>query len=482
MTAQWTTASTRDSSGRRRGGIVLIVVGSVLALIACGLLVGGGALMFVDRTQRDSAGYLQSPSTRLATGSFAVAATDLNVLVPTPGWHVAEDALGKVRISASSSAASGLFLGIAANNDVRNYLTGVGYSSLTGFAGTASTATFQEHSGGAPGDPAAQTFWAARAAGTGTQSLSWQVQPGQWAIVLMNADTSRGVTADVSAGATAPFLFALALGLMIGGALLAIAVVLLLVVGARMLSRRPGAGMPVAAPPVAPGGFAPPPVAGVATSLQAVRLEGRMESTSRWLWLVKWFLLIPHVVVLAFLFLAAFVLTLFAFCAILFTGRYPRSIFDLNVGVLRWSWRVGFYGYSALGTDRYPPFSLSPSADQPATFDVRYPEHLSRPLVLVKWLLAIPHYVVIGVLAGAALYGTRNGYSWVGVAPFSGLIGLLVFIGAVVLLFSDRYPRGIFDLAVGLDRWVYRVLAYTMLMTDAYPPFRLDMGEQEPHG
>ncbi|MBB5788787.1 DUF4389 domain-containing protein [Jiangella mangrovi] len=213
-----------------------------------------------------------------------------------------------------------------------------------------------------------------------------------------------------------------------------------------------------------------------------VRLAGRLDSgMSRWLWLVKWFLAIPHYVVLAFLWMAFAVVSVTAFVAILVTGRYPPRLFDFNVGVLRWSWRVAYYSYGALGTARYPPFTLADVPDYPARLDVAYPGQLSRGLVLVKWwLLAIPHYLVIGLFLGGATYVGSQAGNWVVGSPVTGLIGLLVVVAAVVLAVTGRYPRGIFDLVLGLNRWVYRVVAYAALMTDEYPPFRLDMGEREP--
>src|SRR3954449_4865609 len=193
------------------------------------------------------------------------------------------------------------------------------------------------------------------------------------------------------------------------------------------------------------------------TSPYPLRLTGELSPPlSRGLWLVKWLLAIPHFIVLFFLWIAFAVVSVVAFFAILFTGRYPRGLFDFNVGVRRWSWRVGFYGYSALGTDRYPPFTLDDVPDYPARLDVDYPQSLSRGLVLVKWwLLAIPHYIVVGVFAGGAWAGwTGIDDGWFHVMN-GGLIGVLVFFAALVLLFTRRYPKGIFDFVLGMDRWVY---------------------------
>ncbi len=202
-----------------------------------------------------------------------------------------------------------------------------------------------------------------------------------------------------------------------------------------------------------------------------VVVEGELaERLSRWLWLVKWLLALPHFLILLFLWIAFLLLTVVAFFAILFTERYPRSIFDFNVGVLRWTWRVSFYSYSALATDRYPPFTLGPVPDYPATLDVAYSERLSRGLVLVKWwLLAIPHYIVVSIFGAGWWWGSSWGDPGWGDGRWEGrgwsswgpdLIGVLVLFAALVLLFANRYPRGIFDFVMGLNRWSYRVVAY----------------------
>ncbi|MBN2553819.1 MAG: DUF4389 domain-containing protein [Spirochaetales bacterium] len=199
-----------------------------------------------------------------------------------------------------------------------------------------------------------------------------------------------------------------------------------------------------------------------------VQLKGELtEPPSRALWLVKWLLIIPHVIVLCFLFIAFAVLTIIAFFAILFSGRYPRGMFDFNVGVLRWGWRVAFYAYSALGTDNYPPFTLK-SVDYPADLQIEYPEKLKNWMVLVKWFLAIPHYAILAALTGWGYSAANHGET-----PFLGLLWVLVIIVAVLLLFTGRYHKDIFKLVMGINRWSYRVIAYVGLMTDEYPHFRL---------
>jgi len=224
-----------------------------------------------------------------------------------------------------------------------------------------------------------------------------------------------------------------------------------------------------------------------------VRVDASLDAPlSRWLWLVKWILVIPHYIVLAFLWLAFVVLSAVAMVAIVVTGRYPRAIFEFNVGVLRWTWRVQYFAIGAFGTDRYPPFTLADDPTYPAHLEVEYPQRLSRGLALVKWwLLAIPQYIIIGVFTGAGggswwgwrvsyhhgvLYTTENYGSWGSI----GLIGLLAVIAAVILLFTGRYPQQLYDIVLGLNRWVLRVAGYAGLMTDKYPPFRLDMGGPDP--
>lgn len=202
-----------------------------------------------------------------------------------------------------------------------------------------------------------------------------------------------------------------------------------------------------------------------------VRLEGDLdEPLSRWMWLVKWILALPHLIVLAFLWIAFTFVTLAALVVRLFTGRYPRGMFDFAVGVLRWTWRVNYYAFGALATDRYPPFTLADVPDYPARLAVDYPDGPGRrglPL-LGWWIAGLPHYLVAGILAGG-----------VGLHAMS-VIGVLVIVAMALVVVRGVYHRGIFDLVMGFNRWAVRAAVYGALMTDEYPPFRLDVGAREP--
>jgi hypothetical protein len=443
------------------GRIVLTVVGALLILMSFGLGAVGGILTWAHATQRDSEGFFTSRNHRLESLTYAITSEDIDLGV-RPGRGDRRFDLGDlatVRLRVESQTGTPVFVGIGPSRDVDAYLANVAHAEIDDVHFGPFRVDYDVRPGTAsPARPDAQTFWAASARGAGVQRLEWELESGHWSVVVMNADASRGVAVDANAGVKADWVLPLGIGLLGGFVLFALIGTVLLVVGVAGLGRR-------VAEPALPG--APP-----------VQLTGRFDAQlSRWLWLVKWILLIPHFIVLAVLWVAFAVVTFLAFFAILFTGRYPRSLFDFNAGVLRWTWRVAFYSFAAFGTDAYPPFTLGSAPDYPARLDIAYPERLSRGLVLVKWwLLAIPQYVVLGIFGGGVWLASRND-TWAAGSP--GLISWLVLVAVVVLLFVGRYPRGIANLVVGLNRWVYRVVVYAALMTDKYPPFRLDQGEEE---
>ena len=464
---------------RGRGSTALLVLGAVAALLGLAALGGGGGLLVLQAVGEDADGFLTSGEADLATGTRALVSEDLDMWAGT-GPSEWTPRLGDValRVEATPTGDGEVFLGVGPSDEVDAYLDGVDHAVLTRV--TATDTTMRQ----VPGDrvPAApatmEGLWDATATGAGTQTLTWDAHQGSWTLVLMNADAAAGISVVASGGARVPYLTPIGVGLLVVGGLLLAAAVAMLVAGAAT-----SGGTPRHVPPASdePEGHAvaPRPVGPYPAALTAT-LD---PSLSRWQWLVKWFLAIPHVVVLAFLWPAFLVLTVVAGIAILFTGRYPRSIFDLNVGIMRWTWRVTYYAFTVAGTDAYPPFTLQRTA-YAADFDVAYPEQgLSRLLVLVKsWLLALPHWLVISILTGGVVSWTADvggPDGWKAVAG-GGLVGVLTLVAVVMLLFSGRYPHGLYDLTMGLQRWVYRVIAYVALMTDEYPPFRLDTGGSEP--
>lgn len=183
-------------------------------------------------------------------------------------------------------------------------------------------------------------------------------------------------------------------------------------------------------------------------------LDAPLE-VARWRPLVHWILVIPHFVVLYILQLVLEVLVIVSWFAILFTASIPRGIFDFMATILRYQWRV--YSYMAFMREPYPPFDFSSSnvdpGTDPARLSIEYPERLSRGLIFVKWLLAIPHFI--------ALFFVGIGAFFVGIAGF------------FAVLFTGRWPEGMRTFVIGTMRWSVRVTAYIYLMTDVYPPFSL---------
>jgi hypothetical protein len=196
-----------------------------------------------------------------------------------------------------------------------------------------------------------------------------------------------------------------------------------------------------------------------------VRVRSAIDAPSRRLWLVKWCVLaVPHYPVLIGLYLLYPLVTIAAGIAILFTGRYPRPLFDFNVGVLRWSWRLMNYRFPMNSTDKYPPFTLASVPDYPADLEVDYPERLAnRAVLLQRWLLGLPQIILCWSLE-----------------PF---LQTLCVVNAVWLGCIGTINQGMFDLLMGIVRWRYRVAVYVSLMRDEYPPFRMDLGNvQVGHG
>jgi hypothetical protein len=470
------------------GHVVMVVLGALL--VGFGLAVTGAvAPLEAALFQQRNGGFVTSPNERYQVDTYAITSQQLDVVldggIPAAGRG---GAVATVMLRAvSGNPERSVFIGIGPQADVASYLADVDHSELARLSFNPFQATYQDRQGSQrPGLPSAQDFWAVSAQGPGAQEIQSDLRNGNWAVVIMNADASRPVAVDLQAGVRSRFLAPVTWGTLVAGLVLLAAGIPLVVAGAAGLGRSvagaavvvPGSAAPSPEPPIGP--LAP---FGRTSPAYPARLAGDLDpQLSRWKWLVKWFLAIPHWVVLSFLGVAFVVTTVIAGFAVLFTGRYPHSLFHFNVGVLRWGWRVTFYA-SAFGTDRYPPFTLA-RTDYPADFDVDYPVRLSRGLVLVKsWLLALPHLLIIGLItANLSLWWT----SWQDGASFQNpsgisLVGLLTLVAGVTLLITRIYPQSLFDLIMGIYRWCYRVLTYVALMRDEYPPFRLDQGPGDPH-
>jgi hypothetical protein len=165
---------------------------------------------------------------------------------------------------------------------------------------------------------------------------------------------------------------------------------------------------------------------------------------------VKWLLAIPHYILLFILYFAAWFVLIWAALVVLFTRRYPPAAFYFLVGVILWHTRVA--AYVLLMTDKYPPFKLEADPTSPVHMEIDFPEDgVDRWRPFFAWLIAIPFLFVAGILADIA--------------------GIIAFFALFAILFTTRYPRGMFEIVEVSQRWTVRGWSYASFMVTRYPPF-----------
>ncbi|MER6973378.1 hypothetical protein ABT304_20110 [Nocardioides sp. NPDC000445] len=223
------------------GRIIAVVVGSVLLLISLGLIAGGGALA-VGSAQRDDDGYLMTDETTISAPGHAITSETITIETDA-GVDMPGRLIGKTKLAVTSAEEGPLFIGLAPSAEVDAFLAGVGHSTIDGFEGR--HPTYDVVDGGAPATlPADAGFWTASTSGTGTRSLTWEVESGDWTLVVMNADGHAPVTAEAAVGATLPALgTTIGVLLVSGGVLLLVALALL--IGGLVSASRVGRRAPV---------------------------------------------------------------------------------------------------------------------------------------------------------------------------------------------------------------------------------------------
>jgi hypothetical protein len=275
----------------KAGRIVAVIVGVLVLLPAIGLFVGGAALTVAYVVEREDDGYFDATLDRLnsATAAITTGEVDLRADPGPPDWLL-EFVDVSVRLQATGVGEGSLdvFIGIGSEADVDGYLAGVARDEIVD-VDSDKDVRYRTFSGtGSPSPPTAQGFWVASASGTGTQDLIWDVEEGEWVAVLMNADGSSGIVADVTVGVRSGALLPISIAMLIIGAVLLAIAVVVIVLAAR------GHAAETAPPTEVPAVEAELPA-----SAEPVRLEAEIDAPlSQWLWLVKWLLAIPHFIVL----------------------------------------------------------------------------------------------------------------------------------------------------------------------------------------
>ncbi len=430
--------------------IALLIFGIIFLLVAVGLLLAGGTLVWVDKALKDSDGFITTDTIELERGSYAIVTHPADIDIEERWlWDRGDLAIVKVEAS-NDSPSKQIFIGMAEKSDVQDYLNDVEYDEITEFRIHPYSVDYQNHPGGSvPADPASQAFWRVLAYGAGTQTLEWELERGTWVLVLMNTDGSAGVDLSGSVGVKVPWLSGLGIGLLVGG-------VVVLIIGIVMIY------FAVRRPPAGSGANTAETLNEYPAKLSVDypdRSLNRLTTFFRLIWIIPIAIILSLVNTAtwgeadgwSYQYAAGGILFLPIILMLLFRHKYPRWWFDWNVALTKFIARV--CAYLALLRDEYP----STDEDQAVHIEIAYPDvekDLNRWLPLVKWFLAIPHYIVLFFL---------------GIAAF-----VCIILAWFAILFTGRYPRSLFDFVVGLFRWSLRVAAYAFLLTtDRYPPFSL---------
>ncbi len=464
------------------GKIVLLIMGVIVLLISLGLIISGGGLLVVNNYLADDDGYYSTKTIRIEKGSYAIISEPLDMDLDEAWiWDWGNLASFKVE-GTNDDQLKNIFIGVAEGNDVKDYLADVEYDEVTDIDVSPNELEYTHHTGDSePEAPDTQTFWLESAHGAGEQVIEWELESGTWSVVVMNEDGSHGLDVDIVLSAKIPWLFSVALWLLISG-------IVVLVVGMVLiyLAVRGGGGKNGASPDssgvVGSGDSDMKPsadssgVVGGGGSTVAIAasdyptglvIDYPDRNLNRLTTFFRLFAIIPIWILFVFIGgavigweddpwsynvygIALFVIVP-TLLMILFRQKYPRWWYDWNLAVTGFATRI--LAYLALLRDEYP----STDEDQAVHIEMPYPnvkEDLDRWMPIVKWLLAIPHYIILFFLNVAAVVVTI--FAW------------------FAILFSGRYPKDLFDFVVGAFRWNFRVLAYAFLLTtDRYPPFRL---------
>ncbi len=219
--------------------IISVIFGVLFALAGIASVTSGGFVLGLYRLHGAPSGFFMTPSQTVGSNGFALTAPDINGQLVTPWerWALSQ-AGATIRVTGSSKLPAPVFIGIAPTAQVSKYLSGVARDRITSIDLTEGSVHYDHVDGTAlPAPPEEQSFWAAEVAGTGSQTLEWELREGDWAMVIMNGDASAPVAADVRLGARFGIMYPLIVGLAAAGVVLLAIGATLIVFGARPRQR-----------------------------------------------------------------------------------------------------------------------------------------------------------------------------------------------------------------------------------------------------